>query len=241
MPLENRIRINEIETDFESSPSWEKGADCTPTNKTCIQISCPPAPNRNLCSSFIQIDSDESSNSNDCDLSGIHPIDTSIRIDLNDSPIRSPRSKKRRIDKIGLNTSIIHEEQIEESTHTSLKYLKAVGTVASNRQNPEKFDERECTMFMSYRERRDNQNDVQISLIVYKPNSKNVKSRRNLLSQFGESSSTTNSEQEKSKTPIGKTTSDLLKTPSKSSGKVDNFRSTSSKKRQLDTKMSLRF
>lgn len=239
MPLENRIRVDEIEKDFESSPSWEKGADCTPTNKTCIKISCPPAPNRNLCSSFIQSDSDESCSSNDCDLSGIHPIDSSIRIDLSNSPIRSPRSKKRRLDNNGLKNSITHEEQREESTHTSLKYLKAVGTVASNRHNPEKFDERECTMFMSYRERRDNQNDVQISLIVYKPNSKNVKSRRNLLSQFGESSTTS---EEHSKTPIGKSTENLLTTPSKSGGKIDNFRSTSSsKKRQLDTKMSLRF
>lgn len=223
--------------DFDCTPpSWEKGADCTPTNKTYIQISCPPAPNRNLCSSLVRSDSssDESSNSEDCDLSGIRPIDTSLRVGLNDSPMRSPKTKRRRLD-----DSKVHEELNDESTYTCLRYLKAIGTVSSNRQNPEKFDERECLMFLSYRQRRDNQNDVQISLIVYKPNSKNVKSRRNLLAEFGEPSTA-----DHSKTPIGKSTETLLTTPSKSGEKNnDNIRSnsSSSKKRQLDTKMSLRF
>lgn len=194
-----------------------------------------------MCSSLIQTDSDDSSDLDDCDLSGIRPIDTSFRAGINNSPTKSPKSKKRRIDRKMFNSSIVHEELCNDSTHSNLKYVRATGTVSYNSQIPDKLnDERGCIMFLSYRERRDNQNDLQISLIIYKPNSKNVKSRRNLMLEFGESSSAATSE-EQSETPIGKSTENLLTTPSKSTGKSDNFRSVSSRKRKLDTKVSLRF
>lgn len=235
MPLENRPGSAEVAPkDYNDTPSWEKGADCTPTNKSTFMISCPPAPNRNLCSTLVRSDSsssDESRDSDDCDLLGIRPIDTSMRVGANESPMKSPKTKKRRLD-----NSIVHEELSDDSTHSSLKYLKTVGTVAPNRQDPEKLpDERGCIMCLSYRQRRDNPNDVQISLIVYKPNAKNVKSRRNLLSEFGETSSTVTDEH--SQTPIGKSAKTMLTTPSKSGGKNDHIRPSpsSSKKRQLNT------
>lgn len=175
----------ETETSLESSSTTpnEKGNDFTPTTKhTNTKISCPPAPNRNGFSAIHYSDSEESCYSDDLDLSGVHPIDSSCAFG---SPVSSPKKKKIRIErKNNKRRSIPVEEQSKDSSYTNLKYSKASGNVKLNRQDMEHSDERTCSMFLSYREKISDKNDVQISLIVYKSNTQNVKSRRNLCYEF---------------------------------------------------------
>lgn len=188
MPLEYLIgtsgTIEDSETSLESSSTPnEKGNDFTPTsNKTNTKITCPPAPNRNGFSSINYSDSEESNYSDDLDLSGVHPIDSTL---IFDSPVSSPKKKKMRIERNNKRRSIPSEEQCsKDSLYTNLKYTKASGNVKLNRQDMEHSDERTCSMFLSYREKLSDKDDVQISLIVYKSNTQNIKSRRNLCYEF---------------------------------------------------------
>jgi hypothetical protein len=179
------VTVVESVTSLESSSTPnEKGNDSTPTsNKTNTKITCPPAPNRNGFSSINYSDSEESRSSDDLDVSGVHPIDSS---NIFNSPVNSPKKKKIRIERKNKRRSIPIEieEQFKDSLYTNLKYTKANGNVKLYRQDMEHSDERTCSMFLSYREKLSDKNDLQISLIVYKSNTQNVKSRRNLCYEF---------------------------------------------------------
>lgn len=147
---------------------------------------CPPAPYRR---GYVfkalgedQLDSDIClDNLNE---SGIIPLDSSFLISSED-PDKLPECKRiKKGDK--------QENSLEESTsptksnYSGLQYLEALGTLMINRlegssNEPEK---REFKMFVSYRVHKSDPTNLQIALIVYKPNSQNAKTRRNLMLEF---------------------------------------------------------
>lgn len=164
------------------SPVNLKEGQRTPLSKSTPSIRCPPAPNRY--GSKYEISDDELEPDDDIDNlneSGIRPLDSSAVELMREKTEKSPSSKRIRRDEI------LVEEPSEpaESRFSELLYLEAKGTVITKRQvsgsEPEK---RECKMLISYRVCKDDPLTIQVALIVYKSNSNNLKSRRNLMSQF---------------------------------------------------------
>ncbi|XP_070497512.1 uncharacterized protein [Chironomus tepperi] len=192
--------------DCEANTSIDlKESHRTPPQKSTITI-CPPAP----CRKNLIIDSsdeeDENSDTDDETELGIYPIDLSC-----DSPMPSKNEhkivknfKRQRLDEDTHDeTNICEQKTLErESKYSDLYYLESIGSVTTYRQvsssssHIEDNKRRECKILISYRVNKDNNNDIQIALIIYKPNNVSQKSRRNLLNEFGD-----------------RTESDLLLTP----------------------------
>lgn len=117
--------------------------------------------------------------------SGIRPLDSSLEI--KSTRQKSPKSKKlRRDEKLAPCTEA--SSPPAESRFSELHYLEATGSVSINRQGNE-TEKRDCIILISYRISKDDSSNIQIALIVYKNNSANPKTRRNLMTEFQEKTS----------------------------------------------------
>lgn len=147
---------------------------------------CPPAPCRQVFMSDSSSD-EETTSLDDGFGDDIRPLDGSFK---SEQITESPESKRQRIDETKTAKKRSQKTiSIDESRFTELKYLEASGTVTVHRQastssSGEEGDRRECKLQISYRINKDNPNDIQIALIVYKCNSSNLRSRRNLMLEF---------------------------------------------------------
>jgi hypothetical protein len=127
---------------------------------------------------------------------GIYPLDLSFdslvakkseqKIDKN---AKRPRMRGESDDEANL----CQQKTLErESKYSDLYYLESTGSVTTHRQvsssnsRIEDNERRECKVLISYRVNKNNANDIQIALIIYKPNNSNQKTRRNLLLEFSE-------------------------------------------------------
>lgn len=123
-------------------------------------------------------------------ISGIRPLDSPFGITSTKSEQKRD-SKRLKIDKH--EKEIFDEGLVSESKYSDLYYLESSGVVHIARQaststpsTAEESDRREIKLLISYRVNKENSNDIQIALIVYKSNNSNVKSRRNLMLEFGD-------------------------------------------------------
>lgn len=189
-PLENLKNSPDLAGDEQwfdcetHSPVDLKEGQRTPVHKA-TPSQCPPAPYR--FGLKFQPDSDDEleDEDDDLDLSGVRPLDmteTSQKETLEKSP-ECKRLKREEKESIVVDPS--------ESKFSELRYLEATGNVTINRQasSSDEAEKRECKMFVSYRVNKDDASVVQIALIVYKSNSKNPKTRRNLMSEFEQKTS----------------------------------------------------
>jgi hypothetical protein len=165
-----------------------------PRNSSILQ--CPGAPCRQNLLQNIDSDDDDELSRHDSDSDdfeeGIQPLDNSFELISSEETSRT--FKRQRRDKRKEETEAIAKTiSDEQSKYSSLQYLEVSGSVIIRRQaatssgsssSRDDFDRRECKMLISYRVNKDNANDVQIALIVYKNSSTNVKSRRNLMLEF---------------------------------------------------------
>lgn len=169
------------------SPINLKEGQRTPTHRVSPPR-CPPAPCRFGINFADSSDDDLETYEEDLDESGIRPLDSSIQLSVEKE--KSPKSKRlRREEKLEATT--LEPSHPAESKFSDLFYLEASGNVTINRQ-PSASDEvekRECKLLISYRVHKEDPTNVQIALIVYKSNSQNTKSRRNLMPEFGVKSS----------------------------------------------------
>ncbi|CRL08720.1 CLUMA_CG021391, isoform A [Clunio marinus] len=190
-PPENLKSLSDIDVDQwydckSHSPSNLKEGQKTPEQRMTSQI-CPGAPCRPGMS-FLPFDSDiddSEDEEEEGNVSGIRPLDASVELEpkLND---KSPACKKLRRG----NEETNELSSNVESNFSDLFYVEATGVVAIKRQ-PKMSDElekRDCRMLVSYRTKKTDPNFVQIALIVYKSNTKNPKTRRNLMLEFREES-----------------------------------------------------
>ena len=140
---------------------------------------CPPAPCR--FGLKFQPDSDEEEiEDNELDFSGFTPFDSSMEIETG-KEVKSPECKKLRREEQEI-TMI----EVTDSKFSELHYLEATGTVGINRPSisSDESEKRDCKMSVSYRIHKHDPCVIQIALIVYKSNSKNPKTRRNLMAEF---------------------------------------------------------
>lgn len=167
------------------SPVNLKDTQRTPPRRSSQLLKCPPAPYRR---SFLNTSSDEEkTNSDDSFEDGIRPLDGSLH-SAKTEIVRSPDSKRQRRnpEESGKKSKTI---TLEQSRYSDLRYFETSGSVTIRRQastssSRDECDRRECKMQISYRVSKDSPNDIQIALIVYKNNSSNLKSRRNLTLEF---------------------------------------------------------
>lgn len=169
------------------SPVSIKEGHRTPPLTASTPAICPPAPCR-YGQKFLPISDDELETDDDDDSdeleSGIKQLDTAAIEILKEKKEKSPESKRiRRSDN---KEALSSEEQIfpRESKFSDLHYLQASGTIIITRQNSEEKEHRECKLLVSYRIDKQCSQNIQIALIVYKSNSRNTKSRRNLMIEF---------------------------------------------------------
>lgn len=163
------------------SPVNLKEGQRTPLNRSTPSIRCPPAPCRYGIK--FEISDDELDNEiDDLNESGIRPLDSSAVELMREKIEKSPSSKRIR------REETLPEEPSEpvDSRFSDLFYLETSGSVTIIRQTmsssePEK---RDCRMLISYRVCKEDPTSIQVALIVYKSNSKNPKTRRNLMSEF---------------------------------------------------------
>lgn len=167
-----------------------KESQRTPPKKSTV-IVCPPAP----CRKYLIIDSsdeeDENSETDDEKELGVYSLDLS-HVDLMPKKSKKRIVKRQRLDGDSYDeANICAQKTIErESKYSDLYYLESTGTVITHRQvsssssHTEDYKRRECKILISYRINKNNHNDIQIALIIYKPNSSSLKSRRNLLNEF---------------------------------------------------------
>lgn len=172
------------------SPMDAKEGHRTPQHRA-TPSHCPPAPCRfgikPLTPSDDELDSD--TDDDDLNLSGVRPLDSSIAI-IKEKEVESPDCKRLKREEKQETTEVETCPPLE-SKFSQLYYLEASGTVTIKRQtmpsdDPEK---RECRMLVSYRINKEDSSMIQIALIVYKSNSKNPKTRRNLMTEFEEKAS----------------------------------------------------
>lgn len=155
-------------------------------------MKCPPAP----CRRSLLDDNDTKHKSDDFDddsdiEDGIRPLDGTFELETSKKTEHSSKCKRQRLD----NDDHEKKKELqsisdEESRFSSLKYLEASGIVSIRRRSAstsrDDCDRRECKMQISYRINKDDANDVQIALIVYKNVNNNLRSRRNLIMEFDE-------------------------------------------------------
>jgi hypothetical protein len=173
------------------SPMDVKEGHRTPQHRS-TPSHCPPAPCR-FGLKFPALSDDElDSDSDDLNLSGICPLDSSSAVvdSKTEKELNSPDCKRlKREDK----QEAVDEETCPppESKFSQVYYLEASGCVSIKRQAmpSDDFEKRDCKMLVSYRVNKDDPSMIQIALIVYKSNSKNPKTRRNLMLEFGEKAS----------------------------------------------------
>ena len=193
-PLENlkNSSSNDDECDVTKwfdceSPANLKAGHRTPEQKFSPPH-CPPAPFRNpliTSTSSDDDDNDSSSDDNEHNESGIRALDSSM--EQQHKKEKSPRKKKlRREEKAEVN---VESSSPVESKFSDLLYLEAQSCITINRPSSDEPEKRDCRMLVSYRVHKDDPSIMQIALIVYKSNSKNSKTRRNLMPEFGEKSS----------------------------------------------------
>jgi hypothetical protein len=220
------------------SPVDLKEGQRTPVH-TVTPHNCPPAPCR--FGLKFQPDSDDDNDDDDLDLSGFQPLESSI--EFKEKQEKSPDCKRLRREETITATTI----EPTESKFSDLHYLEATGIVTINRQamSSDESEKRECKMFVSYRVHKDNPAIIQIALIVYKSNSKNPKTRRNLMEEFEQKTAelmspcTTNLPS----SSRCRTVASNRKKPEVSSSQIATEPSKSSKavKRPMISKNSLRF
>jgi hypothetical protein len=151
-----------------------------------ISSKCPAAPCRQGLN-FLPL-SEEEFDSDDEDLneSGIQPLSSSIEVDVSSKGM-SPKCKRQKREEKQLEVEIAKEPTSpSESKYSELHYLESNGIITINRQatSSDEPEKRECKLSVSYRIAIDDPSSIQIALIIYKSNSKNQKTRRNLLVEF---------------------------------------------------------
>lgn len=158
----------------------------TPPRKA-ITVTCPPAPCRGrfmpeMCESDTQSSGSEDDSD---DLSGIEALDDVDNLcGLKKTDQDSPKCKKMHMTKLTNNINC------ELSQYSDLKYLTAIGIVKVSRHSSSShaversFNNMECKMGISYRIHNECPDKIQIALVIYQPNSMNLRSRRNLLNEF---------------------------------------------------------
>lgn len=171
------------------SPADLKERERTPIRKS-TPSQCPPAPCRfdhklkDLSDDELEPDDEL----NDFNISGIKPLDSSIELTKESKSKYPPQKRLRRADK--QEESEVELTAPRESKFSDLFYLEVTATVAILKaQSNDEQEKRECKIRMSYRVKNEDSEVFQIALIVYKSNSKNPKTRRNLMSEFQEKSS----------------------------------------------------
>lgn len=172
------------------SPVDLKEGQRTPTHKA-TPSHCPPAPCRYGLKFQPDSDDEFEEHVDDLNFSGFRPLDTSIEIVIGKQET-SPNCKRMRRTEKEADEMTIMETSVEpsESKFSELHYLEASGTVIINRQaSSDESEKRDCKMFVSYRVHKDDPSIIQIALIVYKNNSKNPKTRRNLMAEFEQKTS----------------------------------------------------
>lgn len=160
-------------------------------------------------------DVDESEDSNE---SGVYPLEETF--EFFKKKTKSPVTKRQRRDDKRPETaqqsaidSTIPVTELE-SKFSELHYLEASGCVGISRQpsSSDEMDKRDCKLLVSYRVLKEDPTIIQIALIVYKSNSKNLKTRRNLMMDFASKSTsskrrTSVKDQEKTNTTVSGTSS----------------------------------
>lgn len=168
----------------------KKDGQRTPIHKV-TPAQCPSAPCRpGLKFKPLSDDELESSGSDDdLDESGVRPLDSSIKF-IMEKKSKSPASKRPR--RQDIEQEIIAEPRSPaESKYSDLHYLQATGIVTIKRQgiSDDEPEKRECHILISYRLNKEDSSKIQIALIVYKSNSKNPTTRRNLIFEFEDKAS----------------------------------------------------
>lgn len=149
---------------------------------------CPPAPCRFGVKLMTPSDDELDSDSDDSNVSGVFPLDSSVVGESKtEKELESPDCKRlKREDK--QETAVDETCPPPESRFSQIHYLEATGTVSLKRlaMPSDELEKRDCKMLVSYRVNKDDPSMIQIALIVYKSNSKNPKTRRNLMMEFDE-------------------------------------------------------
>lgn len=173
-----------FDCDTHSPVDLKKGYSTPPHKRRSLV--CPPAPHCRKLEIRIPIvkTSESDDRVNNLNESGICPLDISLETtteETNESPVMK---KFKREDE--LDVSMSGTRPSTESFYSELCYLEAIGTIAIQRQSgsSDEQEKRECKMLVSYRVHKDDPADIQIALIIYKPNSQNPKTRRNLMEEF---------------------------------------------------------
>lgn len=166
----------------------------TPPRKSISTPDCPAAPMRNNINQNSDDDNETSETSEDDDdgedeFLGVRPIDSSIEIFKTKKQTRISHKRLRRYSKEDTSSKMLETIPLNESKYSNLHYLETSGFVSIFRQSTSatpsnEYDRRECKLLISYRINKENPSDIQIALIVYKPNGSNTKSRRNLMLEF---------------------------------------------------------
>jgi hypothetical protein len=152
---------------------------------------CPPAPCRFGTKMLTPSDDELDSDSDDLNISGVCPLSSTGVVESKSEPdLNSPDCKRLKREE---KQEPVDEETCPppESRYSQVYYLEASGTVSIKRQAMPSDDseKRDCKMLVSYRVNKDDPSMIQIALIVYKSNSKNPKTRRNLMIEFEEKAS----------------------------------------------------
>ncbi|KAG5676884.1 hypothetical protein PVAND_006688 [Polypedilum vanderplanki] len=168
----------------------------TPPQRNNSFIRCPPAPSRKKLlndSSDSKSDNLNSSDEYDSDDDlepGIHLLDASapsifpFRMkdkDRGDDKIKKPKIEHNELEQITHSISKYSDLNYIESHGEVIKREIPISTTMTPASTPE-CESRRIKLYISYRVHKENSNDIQIALIVYKSN--NTKLRRNLLTDF---------------------------------------------------------
>lgn len=163
------------------------------SSTSLAQLKCPPAPCRDSKTFLNDSDDDiksyvDNDDSDDGYEEGIRPLDETFEM-IESFKVEQPsKFKRQRLDKDVEKKNMPDMISEEESRYSNLKYLEVSGVVTIHRQhtsNSRNESERhECKMQVSYRINKEDANDIQIALIVYKHVNNSVKTRRNLMLQF---------------------------------------------------------
>jgi len=207
---------------------------------------CPPAPNRPGVS-FLPSSDDELQPDDDEDLneSGICPLDTSIELGTDKPPQPECKRLKLEVEEV---TTINEQDPPAESNFSDLFYFETTGSVTINRVSrpSDEAEKRDCQLLVSYRFMTSDPTTIQIALIVYKRNSQNPKTCRNLMLEFAEEADQPNTSTSTPSTSRSRTTvKDRKKPPHDKSTEISTepagAKYSKATKRPMISKTSLRF
>lgn len=198
-PQENTttsLSMNEDEQWFDCDTSVDlKEGQRTPVRRSTT-YQCPPAPCRNGLKfqasvdhlDFDDSDDDDTSESNE---SGICPLEGSFEGSFVVQETKKSHVTKRQRREEKREQTTMQSTSLVESKFSELHYLEATGSVSINRQpsSSDEMEKRECKLLVSYRVHKEDPDVIQIALVVYKSNSKNLKTRRNLMPEFASKAS----------------------------------------------------